>query len=93
MIVPQYLHEHSNRTQYHDQYRVDNQDHPSTMEFGQEYQEHDLKIFDRKKKKKIKFLYVTWRLVQSYSQNLAHKMVYVLIPFVPLGNLAFPRAM
>ena len=51
VIVPQNLHEHSDRTQFHDQYHVDNQDHPSTKEFEQEYQENALKEIERNKKK------------------------------------------
>ena len=38
-----YLHEHLGKTQFHDQYHVGNQDHPSTEELEQECLGHDLK--------------------------------------------------
>lgn len=45
LIVPKYLHGHSGRIQHHDQFRVENQDHPSTEEFEQEHQGRVLKEF------------------------------------------------
>jgi len=45
VIVQLYLHGHSGRTQYRDQFHVDNQDHSSTKEFEKEYQVGDLQEF------------------------------------------------
>lgn len=56
-ILSSYLREHLGKTQFHDQYHVCSQDHPSTKGPVQEYREYALTIAvsgGKKKKKKTK---------------------------------------